>query len=162
MTGKISSEQIKNLLISLCQIFQKEDIPYLIYGSTEVVLLTDNNFDKVNDIDVITKQSDFDRLSNFLKEPSLKLNPITTSDTIHANSLIYSGNNGQPFDISFDSYEHYFEHLDVNLNEYQEKIIDGVHIKIMPLKKLVQIYETYRAEKDDGKIELLKFLININ
>ncbi len=127
------------MLSEICDLMNKNSIHYLVYGSVAMNLLKDQEND-VHDIDIIVKESDFDKIKNILPD---SFNPIQTEFSIHANSKEYSGSDNKPFDISFDSFEHYFKNDSMYLSDFTEKNIEGMVIKVIQLGLLNSIYSKY-------------------
>lgn len=86
------------------KILNKNEIDYLIYGSFAKYCY---NFDitKCNDLDIIVHQNDLDTINEIL---NMKFDCFLYEFGLHANSKFYLNDKGKPFDISFDSLEHYF------------------------------------------------------
>lgn len=136
----ISPENILKLLSKVCDLLSKNNIAYLVYGSVALNLYDGQNR-RVSDIDIIIREADFEKITELLDD---SFNPIQTSFTIHANSKEYLGYNNKPFDISFDSYEHYFQGMDIAISEATDREVEGVKIKIMPLDSLEKVYQKFK------------------
>ncbi|MDO8577029.1 MAG: hypothetical protein Q7R82_01670 [Candidatus Daviesbacteria bacterium] len=152
----ITSEEKIRLLKQVCELFAKNEIAYLTYGSMAYLLLTNDDKMPIRDIDIIIKEIDFDRLIKLLSESNLFLNPIKTAYSIHANSLVYQGYDGKSFDISIDSYEHYFQIHEINFDDYQIIELDSIPIKIMKTKNLIESYRVGVRGQNEEKIEEYK------
>lgn len=149
--SQITPEEKIQILKNICELLEKNNLDYLVYGSMGYQLLTGDKGQPVRDIDIVVKQSDFAQLSELL--PSLKLNPIPTPYTIHANSVSYLGEDGKPFDISFDSYEHYFNQHNINLGNYIEVGLEGVKVRVMKPEDLVKIYDVGLKGNNEEKLQ---------
>ena len=135
----ITNKQIYQMLSEVCDLLNKNNIQYLVYGSAAINLLAGEE-KYINDIDIIVKETDFEKIKNVLPN---SFDPIQTKFNIHANSKEYSGKDGKSFDISFDSYLHYFNEEGVNFNNYVEKEIAGVAVKVIVEETLKRIYKKY-------------------
>ncbi len=135
----ITLKQVYSLLSDVCKLMNENNIQYLVYGSVALNLIKGKEND-VHDIDIIVKESDFDKIKNILPN---SFNPIQTEFSIHANSKEYIGKDNKPFDISFDSFEHYFQKESINIKTFTEMTIDEIIIKVMPVKSLNKIYSKY-------------------
>ncbi len=138
----ITSELTTRIVAEVCDLLNKNGVSYLVYGSVGVKLLMEEDL-QVNDIDIIVMESDFEQLKQLLRK---SFNPIWTGFSIHANSTEYLGYDGKPFDISFDSYGHYFAKLGVDFSANVDKDVNGVTIKIMPQETLHKIYEKFSSK----------------
>ena len=139
----ISTKQIYDLLVQVCSLLNKNNINYLVHGSMAKNLFADKQAE-VNDIDVIVSENDFQKLENLLSDD---FNITITDFNAHANSKRYKGKDDKPFDISFDSYEHYFEKNDVEISDASINEVMGIKIKTLPFVKLESIYKTYPKVK---------------
>jgi len=115
----------------------KNNIQYLVYGSVALNLLKRQEND-VHDIDIIVNESDFDKIKNILPN---SFDPIQTEFSIHANSKEYIGKDNKPFDISFDSFEHYFQKYKIDISNAEEIQLESVTLNILPKKDLLGLYE---------------------
>ncbi|MDP2672171.1 MAG: hypothetical protein Q8O68_01525 [Candidatus Daviesbacteria bacterium] len=114
---------------------------YLVGGSTAYRLLTKEEIE-IHDVDIIVYQRDFDKLEDILGNPTLNLNPIETEFSIHANHKKLMGDDSKPFDISFDSFEHYYSNSGFDVISHQEINIDDVLVKTASVDGLILIYKT--------------------
>lgn len=147
----ITQEQKIQLLRDVCDTLNQNGVDYLVYGSLGYRLLTGDESVQARDIDIVVKQDDFPKLAGLL--PNLKLNPISTLYTIHANSERYLGEDGKPFDISFDSYEHYFNQHNINLGNYIEVGLEGVKVRVVKPEDLVKIYDVGLKGNNEEKLQ---------
>ncbi len=154
---RITRDQINNFAKDVCTFLEANNIPYLLYGSFAYNLLTGEE-ESVNDLDFIVKESDFPLLIQKLS--SLQVNPIETPFSIHANSTEYLGEDQKPFDISFDSYDHYFKPLNIDLNVNQSIDHEDYSIKILPIDKLTTLYEIGLKGSNKNKFESYQRKIN--
>jgi len=139
----IKSKQIYLLLAQTCSVLNKNKIQYLVYGSVAMNLLT-NQEQEVNDIDIMVNEIDFEKIKNILPD---SLKPIQTKFSIHANSKKYLGKNNKPFDVSFDSYEYYFQKTGLDMLKPVRKEMEGVLINLMPFNSLKKLYEIFEIPK---------------
>lgn len=139
----ITLKQIYQMLSEICNLLNKNNIQYLVYGSAAMNLLTEED-KEMKDIDIIVKQTDFKKIKNILPD---SFNPIQTEFSIHANSKEYFGKDNNPFDISFDSDEHYFNNDGIDLKDSVEKEIAGVTVWVMTEESLNRIYKKYPKSK---------------
>lgn len=107
---------------------------------------------------MVVRQADFPTLIEIL--PDLSFYPIQTPYTIHANSLIFKGEDGRPFDVSFDSYEHYFIPHNINLNNSFEVDLKSTPIRVMNTQDLIKIYEVGLKGGNQTKIREYEHKIN--
>ncbi len=138
----ISIKQIYQFVCEVCGLLNENNIPYLVYGSVALNLLNGQE-NEVGDIDIIVKETDFEKIKNILPD---SFSPIQTEFSVHANSREYLGRNGKPFDISFDSYEHYFQNENVDMNDSVIKEVNEISISILPPKPLKRIYSKHPKE----------------
>ncbi len=124
-------------LAEVCGFLNKENIEYLVYGSAAYLLYGDEEA-SVHDIDLIVKEKDFETITSFIK--NLNFNPIKTPFSIHANSTNYKGLDDKPFDVSFDSYEYYFQKHNINLSNFENIKVKDVEIKVIKKDYLKKIY----------------------
>lgn len=158
--NKIMFPRIKQLVKKVSDVLNEASIKYLIGGSFAFKLLTNEDID-VHDVDIIVSDKDFDRLMVLLTRPELNLNPIRTPYTIHANRLILKGTDNKPFDISFDSYEYYYNDSGINLNNFLEIEIDGIGIKLTTREDLIKVYEAALKGGNVHKFDEYKRKISI-
>lgn len=138
---EISWEQILDLLKSVCQIFNDNGISYLVCGSLAYQLIIKEEV-TIHDIDIIVHEVDFDKSIELLLKPELNLNPIKTEFSVHVDHKLLMGSDGKPFDISLDSYEHYYSKSGINLNAFQEIDIRVVPVKVAMVEDMIKIYKT--------------------
>jgi hypothetical protein len=160
---RITRAEIFELLLRICDHLEQSDVPYLVYGSVAYALLTDDPVE-LHDIDIVVPESAFEALGESLKQPQLGLNPIVTPRSIHANSLQYEGPDGRPFDVSLDSWEHYFQTHGIDLGRYQRFGAAGP--RLMSVDDLIVTYEagltggnTWKREEYERKIDRLRSLL---
>lgn len=154
----ITVEENLQLLKDVCGLLNKNNLDYLVYGSSGYRLITGDQDVPIRDLDIVVKQSDFPQLTKSL--PSLSFNPIQTPFTIHANSLTLHGEDGKPFDVSLDSYEHYFFCHNVDLKNFIEIDLQSVLIRVMTAQDLIKIYEIGSRGSNQDKVQEYKEKIN--
>ncbi|QQR93361.1 hypothetical protein IPJ91_02795 [bacterium] len=116
LTIKTLGQQIANILDS-------NHINYLVYGSFGKYL-HGFDIDKCNDIDIIIKEIDLNKIYEVFKSD---YNCFLYKYGLHANSKYFANYKNETFDISFDSYEHYFLDNGIKLNFHKDcQIIDGI------------------------------------
>lgn len=161
---KPTLEQIEKLITQIAKLLDEAEIDYLLYGSLGYWLLT-KQATLINDIDIIVSKKDFGKIVDAINKLDLEINPIVSENAIHANHLKLIGNDNKPFDISFDSYEHYFKHLGIDLNNYLDFAMKDAKLKLIAKQDLIKIYEigvkSNNIEKSDGYKEKLKVLLNL-
>ncbi|MBU1032008.1 hypothetical protein KKE03_03780 [Patescibacteria group bacterium] len=141
METYIPRNQILELLKGVCQIFNGNKIVYLVCGSLAYQLITKEDI-TIHDIDIIVHEDDFDKLIELLTHSTLDLKPIKTEFSIHVNHKLLNGVDGKSFDISLDSYEHYYSQSGIDLNSYQGIDINGILVKVATIKTMIKVYNT--------------------
>lgn len=139
----ISIKQTYNLLIQICSILNEHNITYLVYGSLARNLYSGNN-NRVGDIDIIISEKDFSKLESLLNE---HFNLGISKFNIHANSKTYNNEDGKPFDISLDSYEHYFIKDGIKFSDCSLVEVSDTKVKILSKEKLERLYDSYPKVK---------------
>ena len=152
---KITWEQILDLLKKVCKVLNENRVDYLVSGSIAYKLLTKEEL-KIHDADIVVYKRDFDKLVSILSAPELNLNPIKTEFSIHANHKLWTVVDGKPFDLSFDSFEHYYSNSGFDVTSYKEINIDGVLIKTASAEDLMRIYKTALAGGNIDKFDEYK------
>jgi hypothetical protein len=146
----IGKKEIFLLLEKVCLTMQEASVDYLVYGSACYAVLSGGQAD-IHDLDIIVPQSSFGLLRSLLAQPELALKPIVTPYTIHANSLVYEGPDGRPFDVSLDSFEYYFQPCGFDLLRYTA--FGPRRLKVMTCEDLVRAYEIGLAGGNSWKLE---------
>ena len=129
-----------DLLKKIGKLFSENNIHYALYGSLAFNILT-NSDKSVSDIDIIVYKKDFPQIKALLKERITEVIPIQTDHSIHVNHKIYLGQDGKPFDISLDSYEHYFKKQGLDLKNTNKISIKGTEIRVLSPEELLVSYE---------------------
>ncbi|MPZ50018.1 MAG: hypothetical protein GEU75_12110 [Dehalococcoidia bacterium] len=146
----IKRDDVFTLLERVCQRLTLDGIDYVVYGSAGYALLTEAAIEPA-DVDIMVWQADLDRICTSLSEPDLALNSILTPFSVHANSLIYNGPDGKPFDISLDSWEHYFTEAGLDFGRYEE--VGSTKIRVMQPEDLLCAYEIGLDGGNDWKYD---------
>ncbi len=141
MEQKPEFETVLNLLADIAGYFDALKVNYLVYGSIAYLIFTKDLGLYVNDIDIIVSKDDFDRISEVFANNDLPYNLNITENAIHANHKTLTGNDGKPFDVSLDSFEHYFEGRGITFEDFTSVKIDGAEVKVLPKNKLIELYE---------------------
>jgi hypothetical protein len=147
-----SIETIFRLLSDVATKLNGLQIDYLVYGSLAYLIHANVKSVRINDIDIIVSENDFDKINRIITKESLPYKIFVTPHAIHANHLELKGNDKKPFDISFDSFERYFSKYDVDFNNHTDHSIIGVPVKIITKDDLIKIYEVGVQGSNDAKI----------
>lgn len=131
----------------VCALLEANAVPHLLYGSAAYALVTGDEATQPGDLDIIVRQSDFDRICGLLDGSALSLTPIRTPFSIHANSTAYEAPDATPFDVSLDSYEHYFENRGFEFGAGQR--LHG--IRVMSTADLIRAYEVGLGGANEAK-----------
>jgi hypothetical protein len=147
----IGKKEIFLLLEKVCLAMEEASVDYLVYGSACYAALSGDEQADIHDLDIIVPQSSFGLLRSLLAQPELALKPIVTPYTVHANSLVYEGPDGRPFDVSLDAFEHYFQPSGFDLLRYTA--FGPQRLKFMTREDLVRAYEIGLAGGNAWKLE---------
>ncbi len=156
---KLTKERIDVLLSQVSQILNDEKVPCLVYGSYAYSYYLKVKGCLCNDIDIIVKQKDFKKIEELFSKYNMPYKLYLSEHTIHANHITEVGNDGKPFDISFDSYEYYFLKHGIDINIFfKERLSDGVEISLIKKDDLIKIYELGVGSANNKGVEYLKKL----
>ena len=150
-TMTITPKEIKNLCVEICELLKDLQIPYLLYGGMAYYLYTKDEDTEINDIDIIVSETSFEKTVNYIEDNKPLLKPIQTPCSIHINHKKLIGNDGKPFDISLDSYEHYFMKIGIDLASYDLSILNEKSIRTIPRESLIKVYEHATKVSEDKK-----------
>ncbi len=139
----ISQKQIEHLCSEISSILSKLQINYLIYGSMAFYIYSGRKMTTINDIDIIVSETRFGEIVNHIRSHNPELCPIQTEFSIHINHNQYLGSNEKLFDISIDSYEHYFEDYGIELARGEIHTLGGVQIKLIHKADLINLYDIF-------------------
>ncbi|MBD3363076.1 hypothetical protein GF362_05130 [Candidatus Dojkabacteria bacterium] len=149
-------ENIKTAIKLFAEISNKlslKDIKYLLYGSVAYFLYTRDEQAEINDIDIIVKEKDFDKIMEIFDNFELPYKFFRTKHNLHANHLNIKMNDGKPFDISFDSFEYYFKDHGIRMGRLKKFIISETEIKTVILEDLIKIYKLGVCGRNLDKIK---------
>lgn len=138
--NKVSYKDILRLTAQISGALTSESIDHLVSGSLAFKVLTDDEKTMIHDVDIIVYEKGFDGITALLSDLRFNLNPIKTPYSIHANHKEYSGEDGKPFDFSFDSYEHYYQGA-VDMSDYQNYPLDEGEIRLISKDGLINVYK---------------------
>jgi hypothetical protein len=164
MNQKPNLKIIDKLLEQILQLLNEANIPYLVYGSYALTHYIKSNAISVNDIDIIVSKSSFDHIEELFERNRLPFKLFVSDHEIHANHNSIIGNDAKPFDISFDSYEHYFAKYDINIDKYTKKhLSSGIVIHLAKKEDLLSIYniganDEFNPKKEQYKEKLERLL----
>lgn len=164
MKQRPSIDRINELLQEISVVLNEAGIPYLVYGSYAFQHYTYDYEVLINDVDIIVNQSDFENIQHVFEKKNLQYKLYVSDFTIHANHKQEIGNDNKPFDISFDSYDHYFSKFDIDISKFTKKILSNeVITHIMKKDNLIKIYEfgsnyTTNPKSDKYRARLAKFV----
>jgi hypothetical protein len=148
---RVLAKEIFKIAQTVFDVLNKTKVEYLLYGSLAVNLLTQDDKSKVNDVDIIVSEGNFPKLMVLLSDPKLELDPKRTAHNIHANHLRIKGYDNKPFDLSFDSYEHYFSDREIDIKSYTEKSINDTKVKTINREDPLKVYES--VSRKNGVIQ---------
>lgn len=154
MEQRPSLDRLNELVQEISIALNEAGIPYLVYGSYAYQHYINDDDVLINDIDIIVNQSDFDNIQHLFEEKNLPYKLYVSEFTIHANHNQEIGNDGKPFDISFDSFEHYFSKFGVDIGKFTKKILsDEVITHLIKKDDLMKIYDFGSKDATNPKSE---------
>jgi predicted nucleotidyltransferase len=137
---KNTNEQTLELLKNVALVLNENRVNYLVCGSLAFRLVTGEPV-VIHDIDIIVHEQDFPKLRELLSDQSLNLDPIQTEFSIHANHKSLVGDDAKPFDVSLDSFEHYYTETGIDIDQFKGMDINGVEVKVARIEDMIRVYK---------------------
>jgi hypothetical protein len=150
MKRQPSLKKINQLVSQVGEGLNHGGIKYLVYGSLVYQKYTGNDAIFINDIDIIISKKDFSVVEELLASTS-QFKLFVYENTVHANHKSLVGNDDKPFDVSFDSFEYYFQKHGLSLGVYKLFPIKGIPVKFITRDNLLKIYEFSIENSPQGK-----------
>jgi hypothetical protein len=137
-----SWEEVTRLAAGVCGLLAASSVPHVLYGSVAYRLRTGDQDAEPGDIDIVVSEANFDAICEMLlRARDLRFSPLNTGFSVHAASASLTTPDGLPFDVSFDSFEHYFARHGFDLLRFQTLR----SIRVMTDLDLVRAYEISTA-----------------
>ncbi len=164
-TKEVKFEDILEVTTCVARVLNEVDINYLVTGSMAYRVVTGDELALVHDVDIIVSQADLEQIERIFSQPSSEFVPYKSEFSVHANHKFLKGLDDQPFDVSLDSYEHYYQSMGIQIEDHQIINIAGTPVKVMTSDQLKQVYTFVienrgpeKREENQRKLSILKDL----
>lgn len=153
MTQVPTIKQIGDLISHIAEILNNEQIPYLVVGSFAYSQYVQEESMQINDVDIMIMKEDLTKVEHLLRQPEMPYQVYPFELGIHANHTSIKGNDGKPFDLSFEIYDHPDKSFRFTLDDYHVVKIGDVEVKVIKKEEQKYLYEMFLDSKWNTKRE---------